>query len=48
MIAFGMGLGCPDILTVIHRGPSEGIKMYLQETGQAGQDGVPSAAIHPL
>ena len=42
MVAFGMGLDCPNVRRVIHWGPSSDIEQYLQETGR---DGLPSHAI---
>ena len=44
-IAFGMELDCPNIRQVIHWGPSSDIESYLQETGQAGRDGLPATAV---
>ncbi len=41
-IAFGMGLNCADIRRIIHWGPPGDIESYLQETGRAGRDGLPS------
>ena len=43
-IAFGMGLNCADIRRIIHWGPPGDIESYLQETGRAGRDGLPSIA----
>lgn len=44
-VAFGMGLDCPNIRRIIHWGPSSDIEQYVQETGRAGRDGLPSTAI---
>ena len=44
-VAFGMGLDCPNVRRVIHWGPSSDIEQYLQETGRAGRDNLPSIAI---
>ncbi len=43
-IAFGMSLNCADIRRIIHWGPPGDIESYLQETGRAGRDGLPSIA----
>lgn len=37
-----MGIDCPDVKQIIHWGVLES---YLQETGQAGQDGLLSCAV---
>ena len=43
--AFGMGIDIANIRTVIHYGPSTDIDDYVQESGRAGRDGLPSNAI---
>ena len=44
-IAFGMGVDCKGLKTVIHYGPSSTIEDYFQETGRAGRNGEQSYAI---
>ena len=41
-IAFAMGVDCPDIRQVLRYGPPNLVEEYVQETGRAGRDGLPS------
>ena len=38
-IAYGMGIDCKDVKTVIHYGPSYNCETYLRESGRAGRRG---------
>ena len=40
-----MGVNCPDVREVVHLGPPNDIESYIQETGRAGRDGLPSKAV---
>ena len=44
-IAFGMGVDCKGLNTVIHFGPSLTIEDYFQDTGRAGRNGEQSYAV---
>ena len=52
IIAFGMRLDCCNVWQIIDWGASNNIEAYLQETGQAGRDGLPAkgalyVTLHP-
>ena len=38
-IAFGMGMDCKGVRTIINFGPSKNIESYMQESGRCGRDG---------
>ena len=44
-IAFGMGVNCKNVQSVIHFGPSKNIECYVQESGRAGRNGNQSTCI---
>ena len=42
--AFGMGVNCQRVSTVISFGAPEDVEDYIQQTGRVGRDGLPSKA----
>ena len=44
-IAFGTGIECPNVRQVVHFGAPSDIESHVQETGRAGQYGLPALSL---
>ena len=44
-IAFGMGMNCKGVTTVINFGPSKNVEAYIQESGRCGRGGEKGKAV---
>lgn len=44
-VAFGMGVNCKAVRSVVHFGPSKSVELYVQECGRAGRDGLPNKCV---
>ena len=44
-IAFGMGMDCKGVTTVVNFGPSKNIEAYIQESGRCGRGGEKGKAV---
>jgi len=40
--AFALGIDCPDVCHIINYGLPSDVESYVQETGRAGRDSLPS------
>ena len=45
VVAFGMGIDCPDVRQIIHWGIPADAEMHVQESGHAGHDGQMSCTL---